>query len=137
MLGLRGETVTVWRPVATYNERMDPIDSWEPEDVDNVLFGRPTTEQAIETMRAYGVQAAYVLGIPKAYTASLRGCVITRRRDEPPPTTTTTMTTTTGPQPARTPGEPAYKVAGDPQPLPPELCPTDWNREAIVGFSDG
>lgn len=130
MRALRGEAVTVWRPTTTYDERMDPVDAWEPEDVDNVLFGRPTTEQASETMRAYGVRAAYVLGIPKAYTASLRGCVITRRRDEP-------TATTTGPGAALAPGEPAYRVAGDPQPLPPELCPTDWNREALVGWSDG
>lgn len=116
---LRGETVTVLRPSISYDERMDPVTTWTPESVDNVLFGRPSTEQADGAMRAYGVHAQYVLGIPKEYTASLRGCKVTRARD------------------AGLDDPPEYIVAGDPQPLPPELCPTPWNREAIVGWVDG
>lgn len=117
MLGLSGESVTVLRPNIAYDERMDPITTWTPESVDNVLFGRPSTEDVDGTMRAYGVHAQYVLGIPKGYTASLRGCKVTRDRDGADP--------------------PEYIVAGDPQPMPPELCPTSWNREVIVGWVDG
>ena len=131
---LRGEGVTVWRPTTTHDSRMDPVTTYVPEHVDNVLFGRPSTEQVDESMRLYGVRAAYVLGIPKAYAKSLRGCRVTRDRDMPPvTTTTTTTTTTTGPEM----WEPAYVVAGDPQPLPVELCPTPWNREAVAGWVDG
>ena len=128
---LRGEGVTVWRPTTTYDSAYDPIETWVPEHVDNVLWGRPTTEQADATMRAYGVDVAYTLGIPKGYTASLRGCRITRDRDEQ----ATTTTTTTGGEPSM--GWPAFAVVGDPQPLPPEICPTPWNREAHVGWVDG
>lgn len=116
---LHGETVTVLRPAIAYDERMDPVATWTPEVIDNVLFGRPTTEQVDEVMRAYGVHAQYVLGIPKVYAASLRGCKVTRARD------------------AELDDSPEYVVAGDPQPLPPEMCPTPWNREAVVGWTDG
>lgn len=119
MTFLRGETVTVLRPSIAYDERMDPVTTWEPETVDNVLFGRPTTEDVDGAMRAYGVHVQYALGIPKGYTESLRGCKVIRERDsgmEHPP---------------------EYVVAGDPAPLPPELCPTPWNREALVGWVDG
>ena len=129
MLRLAGEGVTVWRPSVTYDERMDPVTTWVPEHVDNVLFGRPSTEDVDGAMRAYGVHVQYTLGIPKSYTASLRGCRVTRDRDA----TTAATTTTTGPEM----WEPTYVVAGDPAPLPPELCPTDWNREALVGWADG
>jgi len=116
---LRGETVTVQRPSIAYDERMDPVTTWEPETVDNVLFGRPTTEDVDGAMRAYGVHVQYALGIPKEYAASLRGCRIVRVRD------------------AGMEHPPEYVVAGDPAPLPPELCPTPWNREALVGWVDG
>ena len=134
MLSLVGEGVTIWRPATTYDARMDPVTAWQPEHVDNVLFGRPSTEQVDETMRAYGVHVQYVLGIPKAYGKSLRGCRVTRDRDViSGASATTTTTTTTGPEMV----PPVYVVAGDPAPLPPELCPTDWNREAMVGWVDG
>lgn len=123
MFGLRGEGVTIWRPTTAYDSAYDPVETWTPEHLDNVLFGRPTTEQADATMRAYGVEVAYVLGIPKGYTESLRGCRVTRDRDQ------------TGDEP--TMDGPTFVVAGDPAPLPPEVCPTPWNREAHVGWVDG
>lgn len=119
MLRLAGERVTVWRPSTTYDERMDPVTTWEPETVENVLFGRPSTEDVDEAMRQFGVRVQYALGIPKGYTASLRGCKVTRERD------------------SGMDHPPEYVVAGDPAPLPPELCPTPWNREALVGWVDG
>lgn len=125
---IRGESVTVWRPSVTYDERMDPVTAWTPEQVSNVLFDQPTTEDVDEAMRAYGVRAQYRMHVPKTYAKSLRGCRVTRNREMP-----TTTTTTTGPEM----WEPTYVVAGDPQPLMPELCPTDWNRSAIVGWVDG
>jgi len=127
---LRGETATIYTPTVTYDEAKDEIAEYTPVTVGNVLFGRPTTEQYDEAMRLYGVRAQYTLGIPKTYTASLRGCYVTRARDA----SVASTTTTTGGEPD---DSPKYWIAGDPQPLPAEICPTPWNREAIAGWVDG
>ena len=115
---LRGETATVHAPTVAYDPATkDELVTYTPTVVGNVLFGRPTTEQLDEAMRLFGVHAQYTLAIPKSFTASLRGCYVTRERDGENP--------------------PKYWVAGDPPPLPPEVCPTPWNREAIAGWTDG
>ena len=111
---LKGEPVTIYTPTITYDENKDEVVTWTETELDNVLFGKPSTEQVDETMRLYGVHAQYSLGIPKEYTDSLRGCKVYRPRDER-----------------------MYVIAGDPMPLPPEICPTPWNREAIAGWVDG
>lgn len=116
---LKGETVQIYTPTIEYDENKDEVISWSGAEVENVLFGRPTTEQVDEAMRLYGVHAQYTLGIPKSYTDSLRGCKVTRNRD------------------GGMDNPPEYIIAGDPQPLPPEICPTPWNREAIAGWTDG
>ena len=154
---LHGESVTVLRPSIAYDERMDPVTTWTPESVDNVLFGRPSTEDVDGAMRAYGVHAQYVLGIPKSYTASLRGCRVTRERDllvrvvgnvlyvQPNRLTVSGSEALVAASYAIESGNiqfedellPVFAIAGDPQPLPPELCPTPWNREAIAGWVDG
>lgn len=110
----KGETVTILTPTIAYDENKDETVTWAETELDNVLFGRPTTEQVDEAMRLYGVHAQYTLGIPKDYSGSLRGCKVYRPRDEN-----------------------TYYIAGDPQPLPIEICPTPWNREAIAGWVDG
>ena len=110
----KGEPVTLRTPTIGYDENKDEVTTWTETELDNVLFGKPSTEHVDETMRLYGVHAQYVLGIPKTFTDSLRGCEVYRPRD----------------------GK-MYAIAGDPQPLPPELCPTPWNREAIAGWVDG
>lgn len=109
-----GEPVTILAPTVTYDENKDEIETFAETSVGNVLFGKPSTEQLEDAMRLFGVHAEYVLGIPKTFTASLRGCKVYRPRD----------------------GK-TYTIAGDPQPLPPELCPTPWNREAVAGWVDG
>ena len=110
----KGEPVTIKTPIITYDENKDEVATWTEIELDNVLFGRPTTEQVDEAMRLYGVHAQYTLGIPKTFTDSLRGCKVYRPRD------------------GRT-----YTIAGDPMPIPPEICQTPWNREAIAGWVDG
>lgn len=110
----KGESVTVKTPIIAYDENKDEVATWTEVELDNVLFGRPSTEQVDEAMRLYGVHAQYVLGIPKTFTDSLRGCKVYRPRD------------------GRT-----YMIAGDPMPIPSEICPTPWNREAIAGWVDG
>lgn len=109
-----GEDVVVMRPARAYDEDKDPVDVWEEEPVSNVLFGRPSTEALTQAAHVYGVEASYELGVPKAYQESLRGCLVRRERDGA-----------------------VYAVLGDPQPLPPELCPTSWNRSAVVRRFDG
>lgn len=111
---LKGEDATVLRPSVVYDERRDEVVEWAEEPVSNVLFGRPSTEAAAEAMRAHGVRAAYVLGVPKSYAAPLAGCRVRRELDGA-----------------------VFDVAGDPLPLPEGLCPTAWNREAVVVRSDG
>ena len=118
MAMLRGESVKVYAPTVTYDANTrDEAVTWTATEVDNVLWGQPTTEQVDEAMRLHGIHAQYTLGVPKSFTGSMRGCYVTRDRDGTDP--------------------PKYWVVGDPMPLPPEICPTDWNREAVVGRSDG
>lgn len=114
-----GETVTLYTPTTTYDENKDEVSTYTPQIVENVLFGKPTTEQVGEAMRLYSVEAQYALGIPKTFTESLRGCYVVRDRDAG----------------MSTPHK--YWIAGDPQPIPPENCPTPWNREVIAGWIDG
>ena len=109
-----GEPATIKRPTYAYDELHDRIETWTDEPLENVLFGRPTTEQMDEAMRLYSVEISYTLGIPKTYQDSLRGCMVYRPRD----------------------GK-TYRVLGDPQPIPIENCPTPWNREASAVIVDG
>ena len=111
---LKGESVVIKRPGEAYDEAKDVVTTWTDEPLGNVLFGRPTDEQREEVMRLYSVEVSYTLGVPKAYTASLRGCEVYRPRD----------------------GK-TYRIVGDPMPLPPEICPTPWNREAQAVIVDG
>ncbi len=109
----------MYAPTVTYDANKDEVIAYTPATVDNALFDSPTTEESDDAMRAFGVRAQYRVHIPKSFTASLRGCYITRARDGENP--------------------PKYWVAGDPQPLPPENCPPHipWNRQAIAGWVDG
>lgn len=111
------ETVTVLRPTITYDERMDPITTWEPETLSGALFDSPSTEDVDEAMRAFGVRVTYRMHVPNGYAASLRGCRIVRERD------------------AGAENPPTYEVVGDPQPLP--WSPQPWDRAALLGRVDG
>ena len=109
---IRGERVTVLAPSISYDAGMNEAAVWTATDVGNVLFGRPSTERIIETARYYDAEAAYTLGFPKGFSGVLRGCKIVRARDGS-----------------------VWDALGDPRPLPPELCPTDWNMEVDVAAS--
>lgn len=111
---IKGESITLLTPTITYDENKDEVMTWTETELSNVLFASPSTDQVDEAMRLYGVHAQYALHFPQTFTASLRGCKVYRPRDG--------LT---------------YTIAGDPQPFPPELCPTSWNREAIAGWVDG
>lgn len=110
----KGESVVLLTPTISYDENKDEVQTWAETPIDNVLFGRPSTEQLEEVMRLYSVEINYTLGIPKTYQESLRGCQVRRLRDG--------LT---------------YRIMGDPQPIPIENCPTPWNREAAAVIVDG
>lgn len=111
---IKGESVVLLTPTVAYDENKDEVMTWTETPIDNVLFGRPSTEQLEEVMRLYSVEISYTLGIPKTYQGTLRGCQVRRLRDG--------LT---------------YSIMGDPQPIPIELCPTAWNREAAAVIVDG
>ncbi len=108
---LSGESVTIWRPTTTLDERKDPVTEWTDETLDNVLFDQPRTEDMDAIMRMYGVVVHYRMHVPKAYTATLRGCRVERANGD------------------------TYDVIGDPQPL--QWSPLDWDREAMLVMRDG
>ena len=112
---INDEPITLLTPTIAYDENKDEIETWTETEL-RVLFATPTTTQIDENMRLYGVRVGFIVHFPKTFTASVRGCKIFRPRD------------------GRT-----YDVAGDPQPYPPENCPSHvpWNREVGVGWIDG
>ena len=123
MMLLSGEDVMVLVPSIYYDGQGDEAVTYGPDNgqgaepgipVANVLFGRPQTAPIEEAARYHGATVAYTLGFPASFSGSLRGCRVKRMRDGA-----------------------MYEVSGDPQPLPPELCPTTWNREVEVTAAHG
>lgn len=149
------EGVTVWRPTIAYDERMDPVTTWVPEHVDGMLFDSPSTEDVDGAMRAYGVQVQYRMHVPSTYTASLRGCRVTRERDllmrvvgnvpyvQPNRLTVSGNEALIAASYAIEGGNiqfedellPVFTIVGDPQPLP--WSPQPWDRAAMLGWVDG
>ena len=112
-----GRTVTVLRPVAG---AADPFGAtivarYSRVDVDNVLVSQPSTEAIEQTTRQHGAACELTLNFPKAYAEPLRGCLI----ELPAPWSAT------------------FGVLGDPQPLQPELCPDEHNRDVHVRRVEG
>lgn len=100
----KGARVTVLRKVkGELDEMGDPVISWEPETVDNVLYHQGSTVD-LDASRPDGVQIDMTFHFPKTYTASLRGCKI--KIDD----------------------QHEYMVVGDPQPYMPKNTPGPWNR---------
>ena len=119
MLNKSGETVAIEVPTITYDENKDEVISYESVEVANVLFGQPETADKEETMRLYGVEASWVLAVPKTYDGTMRDCLVTREFD----------------------GK-TYRVVGDAEPYHPDVMkcfPGDfpWNRRVTVVYVDG
>lgn len=104
MVGVIGATVTVLRPVGTGVDAFGrAVVDWAAEEVGGVLIAPGSTSGA-GAERPDGVRSTIKLHIPKAYTASLRGCRVEALGR-------------------------AWDVVGDPMPMPGGLCPGPWDRE--------
>lgn len=117
---LHGERVTVLTRTVTYDEHMEAVETWEREDVDNVLVAPGSTASVEDTARPYGTRAVFTLGFQKAFSKRLRGCRVIVRCPED------------GDE-----GEHTYSVIGDPQPNNADNCPTAWWYTAEVERIDG
>lgn len=104
---MRGERVTVLRPVRTLGEDREPSVSWERSDVDDVLVAPAATSGEPGTNRPLPTQTALTLGFPKTFSGSLRGCRVSVRGEE-------------------------FEVVGDPRPNQAWNCPTRWWLTAEV-----
>lgn len=110
-----GETVYVACPS---NGAADPFgkpsESWDwdaADEVGNVLVS-PGSTSDLGAERPNGVEVAYTLYFPKAFSGSLRGCRVRMRGGE-------------------------FSVIGDPGRYPEHLTPGDWNMQAEVSRVDG
>lgn len=117
---LHGETVTVLRRTVEYDDHNEPVETFEREDVDNVLVAPGSTASVEDTARPYGTRAVFTLGFPKTFSKRLRGCRVIVRCPED------------GDE-----GEHTYSVIGDPQPNNAGNCPTAWWYTAEVERIDG
>lgn len=108
---LRGETVTVLRPVVAYDEHMDEVVTWEEEAVGNVLVAPSATSDIPVQGRPHGTKAAVSLHFPKIFDGSLRECRVRVQGRE-------------------------YGIVGDPQPYR-QNCPTEWWYPAEAVAVDG
>lgn len=109
---LHGETVAVLTPSYGYDEHMEQVETWEREEVANVLVAPGSTSDIDDSARPYGTRAVFTLGFPKTFSKPLRGCRVEVR------------------------GE-VYSVIGDPQPNNADNCPTAWWYTAEVEAIDG
>ena len=70
---IKGETVTlIQKRVVGTNDFDEPLTVCDVANVEDVLVGQPTSDQAIEDLNLYGKRIAYVLGIPKGDTHNWR-----------------------------------------------------------------
>lgn len=109
---LSGETVAVLTRSVAYDEHMEAVETWEREEVGNVLVAPGSTSDVAGTARPDGTRAAFTLGFPKTFSKPLRGCRVVVRGS-------------------------VYSVIGDPQPNTSGNCPTRWWYTAEVEAVDG
>lgn len=109
---LQGEAVTVLTPSVAYDEHMEAVETWEREEVQNVLVAPGYTSDVAGTARPDGTRAVFTLGFPKTFSKPLRGCRVVVRGS-------------------------VYSVIGDPQPNSAANCPTRWWYTAEVEAVEG
>ena len=74
---ITGETVTlIQKRVVGTNDFDEPLTVCDVANVEDVLVGQPTSDQAIEELNLYGKRIAYVLGIPKGDTHNWKDCEV-------------------------------------------------------------
>lgn len=105
-------TVTVRRPVSGEPDEMgEPTTVWEEEEVPGVVT-HPGSTSDLEEARPDGVSIARTFHFPKAYSKSLRGCLISYAGR-------------------------SYRVVGDPEPYPDADSPGLLNRTVGAEATDG
>lgn len=66
---IQGMTVTLWNKTQTGSNAFgEPIYSWTPKEVENVLVSSPSAEEVTDTLNLTGRKIEYILGIPKGNT---------------------------------------------------------------------
>lgn len=69
MARIRGISVTLYTEVIdSYDGFGNPIFTYTPKTVDNVLVAEPSSDDVTSSLSMYGKKIAYVLGIPKGNT---------------------------------------------------------------------
>lgn len=117
---LHGERVTVLTRTVTYDDHHEAVETWQREDVEDVLVAPGSTADVEDATRPYGTRAVFTLGFPKTFSKRLRGCRVIVRCPE-----------------GGDESEHTYAVIGDPQPNTMANCPTKWWYTAEVEDVDG
>lgn len=107
---IRGAPVTLYRRVEAGEDEMgEPIVSWEPETIYDVLWsqGEGDSTGLPDGFRPLGTDDTVTVHLPKTYTASVAGCEFEFCGKR-------------------------YKVEGDPAGYMPELTPGRWNRRVTA-----
>lgn len=105
---ISGETVTVSTPTATVDSDGFPSTSWAAESVANVLIAPESTTDSANAGAPDEDDTALSASFPKTFTASLRGCRVTRADGT------------------------VWRVEGDPQRYDAALTPGPWNCKAVM-----
>lgn len=116
---LRGETVVVLTPSASYDEHMEEVETWGRTVVENVLVAPGSTSDVDGSTRPHGTRASLTLGFPRGFSAPLRGCRVVVR-----------------PEGGEGDSRSTYAVIGDPKPCG-DGCPTAWRYTVEVEAIDG
>lgn len=105
---ISGETVPVSTPTATVDSDGFPSTSWAAESVANVLIAPESTADSANVGAPDEDDTALSASFPKTFTASLRGCRVTRADGT------------------------VWRVEGDPQRYDAALTPGPWNCKAVM-----
>jgi hypothetical protein len=105
---ISGEAVTVSTPATTVDSDGFPATSWAVETVANVLFAPDSTADSVNVGAPDEDDTALTASFPKTFTASLRGCRVTRADGT------------------------VWRIEGDPQRYDATLTPGPWNCRAVM-----
>lgn len=109
---IQGETVTIKRTAATYDELGEPTSvETSTETVEGVLAS-PGATADLDSSRPNGVTVAFTLHFPKSYGGELKDATVNVRGID-------------------------YKVVGDPQRFAEGNTPGEWDMTAEVTRIDG
>ncbi len=120
-----GEAVAVLTRSSSSTDRMgDPVWTWTPETVENVLVRPLNGSDASDQLRPDGVRALYRLAFPKTWTEGKAPGYLAHAR-----------VALTARGMSATDADSALRVIGSPDLTEP--CPTKWNLTCDVGRVDG